>query len=64
MERVINGEGGEGGGGGGGGGWRGGVGGGGKWIEKRSRDHVAAARLRGSERKSLTEEQKDDEQEQ
>lgn len=28
-----------------GGGGRGG--GGGKWIEKRSRDHVAAARLRG-----------------
>lgn len=44
------------------GGWRG-EGGGGKWIEKRSRDHVAAARLRGRERKSLTEEQKDDEQE-
>lgn len=54
-------EGGEGGEEGGGGGWRGR--GGGKWIEKRSHDHVAAAKLRGRERKSLAEEQKDDEQE-
>lgn len=31
----------------------------GKWIEKRSRDCIAAARLRGRARKGLTEEQKE-----